>query len=69
MAFGYRRNVEEIVTEETKVWECTSDDCNCWVRDNFKSTEEPVCPICSSEMAQATKSLQVVENNSRVHFN
>ncbi|HHY72611.1 MAG TPA: cold-shock protein [Bacillus bacterium] len=67
MAFG-RRNIEEVVTEETKVWVCTSDECNCWVRDNFKSSDEPVCPLCNSEMTPSTKMLQVVENHSRHNF-
>lgn len=66
MAFG-RKNVEEVVTEETKVWVCSSDDCICWVRDNFKSSDEPVCPICGSEMNPDTKMLQVVENHSKHH--
>jgi Cold-inducible protein YdjO len=61
MGFG-RRNPEEIVTEETKIWVCKSDDCNCWVRDNFKSSEEPTCPICNSEMEQTTKVLEVINN-------
>ncbi len=25
-----RKNLEPAVIEETKVWECTSDTCNCW---------------------------------------
>ncbi|WP_175428305.1 cold-shock protein [Bacillus solimangrovi] len=66
MAFG-RKNQEEIKTEETKIWECTSNECNCWVRDNFKSEEIPSCPICHSEMQMTTKELQVVENNSMFH--
>ncbi|WP_458412158.1 cold-shock protein [Schinkia sp. CFF1] len=65
MAFG-RRHVEEVVTEETKVWVCTSDGCNCWVRDNFKTSDQ--CPICNSEMTPSTKMLQIVENHSRHQF-
>lgn len=61
-----RKNVEEIIPEETKVWECTSDDCNCWVRDNFKSTETPTCPLCNSEMTQGTKMLQAINNPRRI---
>lgn len=61
MGFG-RRNQEEIVTEETKIWECTSDSCKCWVRDNFKSSEVPTCPICNSEMRQNTRVLEVINN-------
>lgn len=64
LAFG-RRNDEEIILEETKIWECTSPSCKCWIRDNFKSTEVPLCPICKSEMSQATKELQVIHNHSK----
>lgn len=63
MAFG-RRNEEEIKLEETKVWVCDSEDCKCWVRDNFKSSEVPRCPICNSEMSLTTKDLQAVPNHS-----
>ncbi|WLR52701.1 cold-shock protein [Bacillus tianshenii] len=64
MAFG-RRNDEEIKTAETKIWECKSDECNCWLRDDFKSEEIPTCPICKSEMESTTKVLQVVENTTK----
>ncbi|MDE3839212.1 cold-shock protein [Bacillus methanolicus] len=64
MAFG-RRTEEEIVTEETKIWECTSDECKGWMRDNFKSSEKPLCPLCKSEMKETTKLLQVVHNYSK----
>jgi hypothetical protein len=60
-----RKNDEEIKTEETKIWECTSNDCKCWLRDNFKSSEEPTCPICKSEMQASTKILQVINNPSQ----
>jgi hypothetical protein len=59
----YRRNnEEEIIPEETKVWECTSDTCNGWVRDNFTFSDEPSCPLCNSEMKPATKMLQAINN-------
>ncbi|NSL51351.1 cold-shock protein [Calidifontibacillus erzurumensis] len=64
MAFG-RKNAEEVVMEETKVWICTSDECNCWIRDNFKSSDEPNCPLCKSEMTPSTKMLQVIDNPTR----
>jgi hypothetical protein len=64
LAFG-RRNDEEIKLEETKVWECTSDTCKVWIRDNFKSSEIPLCPVCKSEMSQGTKELQVIHNHSK----
>jgi hypothetical protein len=64
MAFG-KRNEEEIITEETKIWECTSEECKGWMRDNFKSSENPLCPLCKSEMKETTKMLQVVHNYSK----
>ncbi|HAQ06854.1 MAG TPA: cold-shock protein [Bacillus bacterium] len=64
MAFG-RKPPEEIITAETKIWECTSEDCKCWVRDNFKSSSVPACPICKSDMEQTTKVLEVVNNHSQ----
>ncbi|WP_079530055.1 cold-shock protein [Halobacillus hunanensis] len=63
MAFG-KKNQAEIVEEETKIWVCKSDDCNCWMRDNFRTDEEAICPICGNEMEASSKVLQVVENNS-----
>ncbi|MEI5908894.1 cold-inducible protein YdjO-related protein [Bacillus spongiae] len=64
MAFGKRKE-EEIIEEETKVWECSSADCNCWVRDNFKSSDSPSCPICGSDMKPSSKVIQVVDNPHR----
>ena len=59
----YRRNnTEEIIPEETKVWECTSEDCKGWIRDNFTSNDEHVCPLCSSEMKPGTRMLQAINN-------
>ena len=52
----YRRNnMEEVVLEETKVWECASDACKGWIRDNFTSNDEHKCPLCGSEMIAGTK--------------
>lgn len=67
MVFG-RRQEEEIPTKETKIWECSSEGCKCWVRDNFKSGDTPTCPICSSEMVENTKVLSVIENHSKSHM-
>lgn len=59
----YRRNnTEEIAPEETKVWECTSDQCNGWVRENFTFSDKPSCPLCNSEMKASTKMLQAINN-------
>jgi hypothetical protein len=64
LAFG-RRNEEEVKLEETKIWVCNSDKCKCWIRDNFKSSDVPLCPICKSEMTLTTRQLQVVPNHSK----
>ncbi|WP_223701989.1 cold-shock protein [Sutcliffiella deserti] len=64
MAFG-RREVEEVVTDETKIWECEAEDCNGWMRDNFKSSETPSCPLCKCGMKQSTKVIAVVNNHSQ----
>ncbi|PLT35043.1 cold-shock protein [Bacillus sp. V5-8f] len=59
----YRRiNPEEIVHVETKVWQCTSETCKGWVRDNFTFSDEPSCPLCNSKMQAATKMLQAINN-------
>ncbi|GGC98763.1 cold-shock protein [Pontibacillus chungwhensis BH030062] len=63
MAFGKKKQ-EEIKKQDLKIWECSSEDCNAWMRDNFKSEETPTCPICKSKMVTSVKELQVVENNS-----
>ncbi len=63
MGFG-RKNNEEVVKEEVIVWDCVSETCKCWIRDNFKSSETPKCPICGSDMEQTKRELQVVNNNS-----
>jgi hypothetical protein len=63
MAFGRRNQVEEeIKTEETEIWACSSDDCKGWMRDNFKSEETPKCPLCNADMQKSKKVLQVVDN-------
>lgn len=67
MAFG-RRNEEEIVLVETKVWECSAEGCNCWMRDNFKNSEIPTCPICHSDMNTSTKMLAVIHNHSAANL-
>lgn len=63
----YRKKPEDIVTEETKVWICTSEECKGWVRDNFKSSESetPICPLCKSEMKASTKVLEVINNHKK----
>ncbi|MFZ3588825.1 cold-inducible protein YdjO-related protein [Bacillus sp. DJP31] len=63
MVFG-KKPMEEIKMATTKVWECTSETCKCWVRDNFRSRDITTCPICSSEMEISSRELQVIHNHS-----
>ncbi|MDX8360205.1 cold-inducible protein YdjO-related protein [Cytobacillus sp. Hm23] len=63
MVFG-KKVIKEIETEETKIWVCSSELCNCWVRDNFRSKDQTTCPACNSEMEMAFKELEIVHNNS-----
>jgi rRNA maturation endonuclease Nob1 len=59
----YRRNnMEEVIPEETKVWECISDDCKGWIRDNFTSNDEHICPLCGSEMKAGSGMLPAINN-------
>lgn len=64
----YQRKAAEVTVEETKVWVCTSDECNGWVRDNFRSekNETAVCPLCKSDMKEEKKELPVLTNNGRI---
>ncbi len=58
----HRKVVEEVIPVETVVWDCSSDSCITWVRDNFKNAETPSCPVCKSDMVQSTRLLPAVEN-------
>lgn len=64
MAFG-RKMVEEVEQKETKVWECSSDSCNGWVRDNFRDDDQEVvtCPLCKSEMKEGIRVIPVIVNH------
>jgi hypothetical protein len=56
MAFS-RKPVEPIPEVETKIWSCTNEDCNGWMRDAFSFDETPECPLCKSEMEREVKVL------------
>ena len=57
-----RKNMEEVVLEEIKVWECVSESCNGWIRDNFTNSDEHTCPLCGSGMKAGTRMLQAINN-------
>ncbi|TXL65027.1 cold-shock protein [Cerasibacillus terrae] len=60
MAFSRRRK-EPLPKVETKVWACTSDDCNGWMRESLSFKEEPKCPLCKSSMKQEIRTITELE--------
>lgn len=60
MAFSRGRR-EPLPEVETKIWTCTNDDCQGWMRESFSFEKEPACPLCESEMKQDTKMLPKLE--------
>jgi len=60
MAFS-RGPKEPLPEVETKVWACTSDTCQGWMRESYSFEMEPICPLCSSKMEQETRLLPELE--------
>lgn len=56
MAFsrGPKEPVQEV---ETKIWSCTNQDCNGWMRESYSFAEVPECPLCHSSMEQDVRML------------
>ncbi|WP_333485676.1 cold-inducible protein YdjO-related protein [Paenibacillus sp. SYP-B4298] len=44
------------------MWTCSSDNCSCWMRNDFSFESQPLCPICQSEMNEGTKLLPVLRS-------
>lgn len=62
----FQQQVEKPPEVTLKIWACGSDDCNGWMRDNFKSDEKPNCPLCGHTMVEEERTLPVLENFSAV---
>jgi Cold-inducible protein YdjO len=62
----FQQQVEKPPEVSLKIWNCGSEDCNGWMRDNFKSNEEPDCPLCGHAMIEGERTLPVLENFSAV---
>ena len=60
MAFS-RGPKEPLPEVETNVWSCMNDDCQGWMRESFSFVEEPLCPLCQSEMEQEVRMLPELE--------
>ncbi|MGC4376777.1 cold-shock protein [Fictibacillus sp. Mic-4] len=57
MAFFSKNPTEPIPDVETKVWACTSDECQCWMRVDYSLKDTPDCPLCHSDMKQEIRML------------
>ncbi|WDL98373.1 cold-inducible protein YdjO-related protein [Alicyclobacillus sp. ALC3] len=56
--FGsWKKPVSEHVYAESVVWQCSK--CVCWSREEFVHVQQPVCPMCDSEMNRVTKNIRV----------
>lgn len=60
MAFS-RGQKEPLPEVETKVWSCTSEECQGWMRESFSFDKEPECPLCKSEMEKEVRMLPALE--------
>ncbi|TJY40709.1 hypothetical protein E5161_16285 [Cohnella pontilimi] len=63
-----KKPVEEIPEELTAIWSCTNDACNGWTRANFTFSDQPVCPLCRSEMEKGERMLAVIVNSSPAQY-
>ncbi|WAH41338.1 cold-shock protein [Alicyclobacillus fastidiosus] len=52
-----KRPTIEHVYAETIIWQCSG--CSCWSRKEFVHVEQPVCPICKSEMKREAKVIRI----------
>jgi len=60
MAFSRGRK-EPLPKVDTKVWACTNDECNGWMRDSLSFKEKPECPLCHSSMQQEIRTITELE--------
>jgi len=44
------RGQEDAKLTEAEVWTCTGPSCKGWMRRDLSFEEQPVCPLCGSEM-------------------
>lgn len=62
--YNRKKAVEDYPHEQTKIWSCSKEGCNGWMRDNFAFEYMPTCPICHSAMVSSLKLLPNVENSN-----
>lgn len=55
---SFSRGPKEPIPEvDTKVWACTGEDCQGWMRESYSFEQVPQCPLCESEMQQEVRVL------------
>ncbi|MBA2942777.1 MULTISPECIES: cold-shock protein [Paenibacillus] len=59
-----KKSMEPVPEEQTNIWTCSTEQCSCWMRDNFSFDESPECPICHSAMVKDSKMLPTLSNTS-----
>jgi len=64
--YSRKKPIEELPQEETAIWQCVSDDCIGWMRDDFSFEEVPTCYLCSSPMVSATRMLPALVNTTKM---
>lgn len=55
-----KRKVETIPQQDqdfmpTDTWECSSDSCNGWMRQEFSFQSSPACPLCKAPMKRGAR--------------
>jgi hypothetical protein len=64
MSYYSKNRAEPLPNVDIETWECTSDDCNGWMRKNFSEDDSPSCPFCGSEMQNGTRLTNSLQNNT-----
>lgn len=59
-----KRSIEEEHIPEpidTNIWDCVSDICNTWMREDFCMELTPTCPSCQSPMQKESRLLTPIQ--------
>ncbi|MEF3304355.1 cold-shock protein [Paenibacillus sp. GYB003] len=62
--FSRKKQIEEVPEQLTAIWQCTNDECNGWMREEFAFEAEPTCRQCASPMQRNSRMLPMLVNTS-----
>ncbi|WP_442952533.1 cold-shock protein [Paenibacillus sp. Leaf72] len=65
--YSRKKFQEEVPEVSTKIWACTSDVCNGWMRANFSFEQSPTCLQCNSPMEESEKMLPQLVNSNDIN--